>query len=107
MSLQPSVNTSLSLPGKELAISQAQSKAINNIEKYQSILKKLESSLTWQKFTKAIAGTFVVCMVGGPKAFAVAISVVLAVFIIEKLAHLYFTHKYNQNMAIVNSTSSR
>jgi hypothetical protein len=53
-----------------------------------------------------MAGTVVVLFTFGPKAFALAAGIVLAVFLIEKLAHLYFTHKYNQNVALLNNMAT-
>lgn len=74
-----------------------------SIEKYKKITAVLERALSWKNFAKALGGTIVPLFVAGPAAFGIALGVVLTIFLIEKLLHIYFVHKLNQSVERYNS----
>lgn len=74
-----------------------------SIEKYKRITAVLERVLTWKNFAKAVGGTIVPLFAAGPVAFGIALGVVLTIFLIEKLLHLFFVYKMNQAIERYNS----
>lgn len=76
--------------------------SIAAIARLKKIVDNLESSLKWDKFVGSLASCILSFVIGGPVSGAIAISVVVGIFAIQKIAHLYFLHKYNQSVAKLN-----
>lgn len=77
-----------------------------SIEKYKRITAVLERVLKWKNLAKALGGTLVPLFAAGPPAFGIALGVVLTIFLIEKLLHVYFVYKLNQSVERYNSLTN-